>query len=99
MTPSEDRRQASRRESDEPQKDWRGLVMAALWMVLFAVVGAIVSKTNTEMDRMREQIQTNAMRNAVIETEQKNMRDMLVEVLTRVQQIQQQQQTQQDRKR
>jgi hypothetical protein len=103
MTAQEDRRQATRREADEPVRDWRSLIIAALWMVLFAVVGWIGSTTNAEMNRMREQINTNMTRQAVFENEQKNTREMLIEIRTLVyelrQQQQQMQQIQQDRKR
>jgi len=99
MTPHDDRRQMNRREADEPARDWRGLIIAALWMVLFAVVGWIGSTTNTEMNRMREQINANMMRQAVIENEQKNTREMLIEIRTMVYEVLQQQQQQQERKR
>jgi len=95
MTPHEDRRLSTRREDDEPSRDWRGVTMAALWMVLFAVVGWLGSTTNAEMTRMREQLNANMTRQAVIENEQKNQHDLLIEIRALVQQLQQSQ----DRKR
>jgi len=87
MTPSEDRRQAARRESDEPAKDWRGYVMAALWMVLFAVVGFLGNKVTTKQEEQDKELHALITRQAVYEYEAKATTDRTIRIEAMVQEL------------